>query len=79
MARRYGSRHRNGSAALEQRVTLSNPTPERHPYLWWANADIDLDAETRFVYPANVMATHGLTDLSAWPRDKNVDLSMPQA
>jgi TolA-binding protein len=69
---------RDGNAALEQRVTLSNPTPERHPYLWWANADIDLDAGTRFVYPANVMASHGLTDLYAWPRDKNgVDLSTP--
>jgi hypothetical protein len=69
---------RDGSAALEQCVTLSNPSPVRHPYLWWANADIDLNAGTRFVYPANVMASHGLTDLYPWPRDKNgVDLSTP--
>jgi Flp pilus assembly protein TadD len=68
---------RDGSAALEQRVTLSNPTAARHPYLWWANADIDLEEGTRFVYPANVMATHAFTDLYPWPLDKKTDLSKP--
>jgi hypothetical protein len=71
---------RDGSAALEQRVTLSNSTTVRHPYLWWANADIDLNEGTEFIYPAKVMASHGLTELSSWPRDsKGVDLSKPFA
>ena len=69
---------RDGSAALEQRVTLRNPTSVRHPYLWWANADLDLDEGARFVYPAGVMASHGVTDLYSWPRSKaGADLSKP--
>jgi tetratricopeptide (TPR) repeat protein len=69
---------RNGSAVLEQRVSLSNPTAARHPYLWWANADIDLNPGTRFVYPTHVMALEGLTELFSWPRDqKGIDFSRP--
>ncbi len=69
---------RDGSAALEQRVTLRNNTAARHPYLWWANADLDLGAGTRFVYPASVMASHGLTELYPWPRTEGgSDLSRP--
>jgi tetratricopeptide (TPR) repeat protein len=69
---------RNGSAVLEENVTLRNATEVRHPYYWWANADIALDAGTRFVYPVRVMATHGLTDLEPWPRGRDgVDLSDP--
>ncbi len=69
---------RDGSAALEQRVTLRNSTPARHPYLWWANADLDLDAGTHFVYPAGVMASHGITNLDSWPRGQaGQDLSKP--
>lgn len=69
---------RDGSAALEQRMTLSNPGAARHPYLYWANAGITLDAGTRFVYPAYVMAAHGQKELLAWPRDKRGrDMSRP--
>lgn len=69
---------RDGSAALEQRVTLSNPSAARHPYLWWANAGIELDAGTRFVYPTHVMSSPGLADLFPWPLDGNgIDWSKP--
>ncbi len=68
---------RDGSAALEQRVTLSNPDSVRHPYLWWANASIELDEGTRFVYPAKAMASLASTELSPWPQDKKADLSKP--
>ena len=69
---------RSGSAALEQRVTLSNPTAARHPYLWWANAGIELTAETQFIYPAHVIGEDGFTSLYSWPRNqKGIDLSRP--
>ncbi len=69
---------RDGSAALEQRMAFSNPGPARHPYLYWANAGVTLDAGTRFAYPAYIMATHGQTELLTWPRDKRGrDMSRP--
>jgi len=69
---------RDGSAVLEEDVTLMNPTEARHPYYWWAIADIGLDAGTRFAYPVRVMGSHGFTELQAWPRDeKGTDLSNP--
>lgn len=69
---------RDGSAALEQRTTLSNPAAARHPYLYWANAGIKLDAGTRFAYPVHVMQTHDRTELLSWPLDKKGrDLSRP--
>ncbi len=69
---------RDGSAALEQHVTLSNPTAVRHPYQWWANANMPLDAGTRLVYPTNVMIVHGPWDLVPWPRSKSgTDLTKP--
>jgi tetratricopeptide (TPR) repeat protein len=60
---------RDGSAVLEQHVTLRNPTEALHPYLWWANASVALDQGTRFAYPVRVMATHGTAELQPWPRD----------
>lgn len=71
---------RDGSTALEQRMTLENFSEARHPYSYWANAGISLDAGTRFDYPAHVMASHGLTELYSWPRDKKGrDQSRPAA
>jgi hypothetical protein len=68
---------RDGIAALEQHVILRNPTAVRHPFLWWANADLDLDSGTRFVYPAGVMGSHGFTNLDPWPHKSGEDLSRP--
>jgi tetratricopeptide (TPR) repeat protein len=61
---------RDGSAVLEQRVTLRNATGVRHPYSWWANAEASLDEGTRFIYPVHVMSNPGLTKLDSWPRSQ---------
>lgn len=69
---------RDGSAVLEENVTLRNETEVRHPYYWWANASVALDEGTRFIYPVRVMGSHGMADLDSWPRNKaGVDLSNP--
>jgi tetratricopeptide (TPR) repeat protein len=67
-----------GIAMLEQRVHLYNPTSTRHRFYWWNNASIELlDWKTRFVYPANLVAPHGLTEIITWPIDsKGLDLSV---
>jgi tetratricopeptide (TPR) repeat protein len=71
---------RDGSAVLEENVTLRNPTAVRHPYSWWANAEVGLDEGTRFVYPVNVMSTPGLTMIESWPRSQaGTDFSNPVA
>lgn len=44
---------RDGVAALEQNVTLSNPTGVRHPYYWWNSAAIELRPGTQFVVPTH--------------------------
>jgi hypothetical protein len=70
---------REGSAILEEHVTLRNDTEARTltsggpmpTWLWTRVA--------RFVYPARVMATHGLEELQAWPREpKGSDRSNPK-
>ncbi|MGI8743877.1 MAG: DUF5107 domain-containing protein [Bryobacteraceae bacterium] len=60
---------RPGAAALEQRVTLTNPTALRRRYLWWNNAGIEAAPDTRFYYPAHLTASHALADIDTWPVD----------
>ncbi len=61
---------RDGSAVLEERVNLSNPTAVRAPYFWWNNAEIPLEPATRFVVPTHLMATHGITEIDTWPASR---------
>jgi tetratricopeptide (TPR) repeat protein len=69
---------RDGMAVLEEHVTLRNATAVRHPYSWWANAEVGLDEGTRFIYPVHVMSTPGLTMLDSWPRGQaGTDFSNP--
>jgi TolA-binding protein len=71
---------RDGSAVLEENVTLRNSTSVRHPYFWWANAEVGLDEGTRFIYPVHVVSTPGLTRLEPWPRSQTgIDFSDPVA
>ena len=58
-----------GTTALEQRVTLSNPSDVRHRYYWWSNAAVRVWDDSRLVYPTEVMSTHGFTRLQPWPID----------
>src|SRR6185312_5522520 len=71
---------REGSAVLEEHVTLRNSTEVRHPFHWWANAGVALDEGTRFIYPAYVMSTRALGELESWQRSRGgIDLSNPIA
>jgi len=59
----------SGSAILRQDVLLENPTPRRHRYLWWANAGITTEPDTRFIMPTHLIAHHGLSEMDTWPRN----------
>ncbi len=69
---------RPGTAMLEQRVVLANPTRARHRYSWWSNAAIALDDPAmRFIYPTHFMYLHTKEGTTSWPiDDKGVDLSI---
>jgi len=58
-----------GSTVLEQRVTLSNGSPVRWPYYWWANAATAFDDPgMRAVLPAYVASTHTTpAEIVPWP------------
>lgn len=67
---------RPGVDALEQHVTLSNPTALSHRYYWWNNAEIPAFEDTRFYLPCRVTSSHGQADLDTWPADQaGVDIS----
>jgi tetratricopeptide (TPR) repeat protein len=69
---------RPGSTVLEQNVWLENRGNIRHRYYWWNNAGITrVDDKTRFIYPANLMGTHGLAEIDTWPvNSAGVDMSV---
>ena len=72
----YGSswrvelRLRPGRAMLEQMVTLHNRSDTRHRYYWWTNAAVEVWDDSHLVYPTAFMATHGFTNVQAWPIDE---------
>ena len=47
---------RPGVDVVEQHITLSNPSPVRHRYYWWNNAEIPAFDDTRFYLPATLPA-----------------------
>ena len=63
-------------AIVEQKVTLSNPTPIRRGYYWWNNAAITAYEDTRFTLPCHLTSTHGQADVEPWPVNKGVDYSL---
>jgi tetratricopeptide (TPR) repeat protein len=65
------------SAMFEQRMTFYNPTPVRKPYLWWNNAAIAWDDPgIRYIFPTNLVVSHGGTTIEAWPvSSTGVDIS----
>src|SRR5258708_19351926 len=69
---------RPGSTVLEQNVFLDNRSAIRHRYYWWNNAGIArVDDKTRFIYPANLTGTHGLTEIDTRPvNSAGVDISV---
>jgi tetratricopeptide (TPR) repeat protein len=58
---------RPGSTLLEQRTTLANRSDVRHRYYWWNNAGIEVWDDSRIDYPMRFVASHGFTNVYAWP------------
>ena len=70
-------RLRPGSAILEEHVTLNNRSDVRHRFYWWNNAAIEVKDDSRIAYPMRFTASHGFTDVDAWPVDSSgKDLSI---
>ncbi len=69
---------RPGSTVLEQNVVLENRSAIRHRYYWWSDAGINrIEDKTRFIYPANLVGTHSLTEIDTWPvNSAGVDMSV---
>jgi tetratricopeptide (TPR) repeat protein len=61
---------RPGRAALDQRVTLTNPSATRQRFYWWTNAAVRAFDDTQILYPMKYTASHGFTDVDTWPVDR---------
>ncbi len=65
------------STVLEERVTLYNRSDVRHRFYWWNNAGVRVWDDSKIWYPMRWSASHGFTDVDAWPVDSSgVDLSV---
>jgi tetratricopeptide (TPR) repeat protein len=74
---RVGLTLRPGSSALEQDVTLYNPTDTRHRFYWWNNAGVQVWDDSRIEYPMRFTASHGFKAIDTWPVNQaGVDLSV---
>jgi tetratricopeptide (TPR) repeat protein len=70
-------RLRPGSAILEQHVMLYNRSDVRHRFYWWNNAAVRVWDDSRICYPTRWTASHGFTNVDAWPvGSSGVDLSV---
>jgi Flp pilus assembly protein TadD len=68
---------RPGSSALEQDVTLYNPSDVRHRFYWWNNAGVQVWDDSRIEYPMRFTASHGFKEIDTWPVNQaGVDLSV---
>jgi tetratricopeptide (TPR) repeat protein len=71
-------RLRPGRGVLEQTTTLYNRSDLRHRFYWWTNAAVEAWDDSRLVYPMDLTASHGFTQVDTWPIDtEGVDLSRP--
>ena len=64
------------STVLEQRVTLNNRSDVRHRFYWWSNAGVEVWDDSRIAYPMRFAASHGFTEVQAWPVYEGTDFSI---
>ena len=77
MAWRVELRMKAATAALEQHTTLYNRSDTRHRFYWWTNAGVQVDDDSRIIYPMTHTAAHGFADVDTWPVDsKSTDNSV---
>jgi tetratricopeptide (TPR) repeat protein len=68
---------RPGRAVLEQHTTLYNRSDVRHRFYWWTNAGVQVQDDSRILYPMRFTAAHGFADIDTWPTSAaGVDLSL---
>ena len=64
-------------AVLEQHTTLYNRGDTRHRFYWWTNAGVQVQDDSRILYPMRFTAAHGFADIDTWPvNSAGVDLSL---
>jgi hypothetical protein len=60
---------RPGRAVLEQRTTLYNRGDVRQRFYWWTNAGVEVQDDSKVLYPMEYTASHGFTFVDTWPID----------
>jgi tetratricopeptide (TPR) repeat protein len=69
---------RPGRAVLEQATALYNRSDVRHRFYWWTNAAVGVDDDSVLVYPMELTASHGFTQIDTWPISQSgMDLRRP--
>ena len=67
-----------GSSLLEQTITLHNSSDLRHRFYWWNTGSVEVQDDSRIIYPMEFSASHGFKDVDSWPVDSSgLDLSIP--
>ncbi|HEX7361259.1 MAG TPA: DUF5107 domain-containing protein [Bryobacteraceae bacterium] len=67
---------RPDTARIEQRVTLFNPTPLPHLYLFWANAAVKASDDMQYIYPMReTISDDPFAVVQSWPVWQGVNRS----
>ena len=65
-----------GESRLKQEVTLYNRSKVPASFVYWGNARVPADADTRWIEPEAMASEHGGSNLFTWPVFRGVDLSL---
>jgi tetratricopeptide (TPR) repeat protein len=64
-----------GRAAMEITVFCYNRNDSRKPYMFWVNAGVPQNDETRFIYPMTRTIGHTTAEVASWPYYSGSDYS----
>jgi tetratricopeptide (TPR) repeat protein len=67
---------RPGEARLRQEVTLYNRSKLPSGFVYWGNARVPNDADTRWIEPEAMASEHGGSNLFTWPIFRGSDFSL---
>lgn len=75
----HGIRIRPGSALIELRGRLYNPTPLTHTFLWWANVAVEVHKDYQSFFPPDIhyVADHAVRAMSSFPFAENDYYGIP--
>ena len=67
---------RPGTARLQEDVTLFNPTPQQHLYLFWTNTAVHATDDLQYIYPMReTISDDPFAIVQSWPVWNGVDQS----